>query len=358
MWELDELSVPVLLGYVRALPPDPLLTGVNFLPNREIDDIDFEYTVAAQKQVIMAGLQGFDAEAQIVGQQAAGQLVRGSLPPIKIKTVINEKAIIKYTTPRVGTRDQAFALDKVYGQVDDLVAGVQQRVEWLRIQALSQPLLTYNEGGRMMQFDYEFNKHFQFDLPTQKDAAGTDLSASLGPVWSDFTNSTPISDLLFMSQTMQETGFPPATIVMSNKAKTYLLRSKSIILEIRGKDSLATRVTSTELAGLLTEYELPAIETYDALVNRENADGTITSLRPLDDSRAILLPSISVGETIWGPTAESRRALIMSGISEMQSGVFVNTAATDDPVAEWIKAAALALPVIPQAHLVGQVELF
>src|SRR3954471_23636703 len=99
LWQLDEFKPPALLGFIRNIPTPQAFIGTRWLPNRVVNDLDFEYILGASKKPVMAHVMGFDSEAPIHGRPGLGERVRGELPPIKRKARFGEKEIIKFLAP-------------------------------------------------------------------------------------------------------------------------------------------------------------------------------------------------------------------------------------------------------------------
>lgn len=357
IWQLEELQPPLLLPYVRALMPPESYRASTWLPDRTHGDVEYQYVIGARNTPVMAHIMGWDSEAPIAGREAAGQKLFGELPPIKRKRRISEKEIIRFMTPRLGTTDQQDALRKLMGSIANLVASVQARVEWLRMQALSEDVLIYDEGGVKWQYDFGITDAYQIDLVTQTDGTGADVSADYGPSWSDPENATPVKDLMHLCDKMQdETGQRPTTLVCSRKYAGYLIDNASIKGWIYPTNAPDRPLLPGEVQGLFTRYDLPSIVTYDVTMNSEAHDGTTSMVRPLRQNRAVLLPPAAVGNTLWGPTAESR-ALIGTQYSQLAPGLWAGTYGVDEPPGEWSKVCAVAFPVLPDAHLLGQMTL-
>jgi hypothetical protein len=357
IWQLEELQPPLLLPYVRALLPPEAYQGSTWLPDRTHGDVEYQYAIGARQMPVMAHIMGWDSEAPIAGREAAGRKVFGELPPIKRKRRISEKEIIRFMTPRQGTSDQMDALRQLMGSIANLVASVQARVEWLRMQALSEDVLIYDEGGVKWQFDYGITDTYQIDLVTQTDGTGASVAADYGPAWSDVANATPVVDLMHLCDKMQdETGQRPTTLLCSRKYAGYLIDNASIKGWIYPTNAPDRPLLPSEVQSLFTRYDLPNIATYDVTVSAEAHDGSTSTVRPMRQNRAVLLPPGAVGNTLWGPTAESR-ALIGTAYSQMAPGLWASTYGVDEPPGEWSKVVAVAFPTMPDAHLLGQMTL-
>lgn len=348
LWELDLFQGPQFLGFVRSVPVPQEFRGAEVLPNQTVFDLEVEMIRGAKNRPVMAHVITFDAEAPIGGKPGLGERIMMELPPIKRKERISEKELIRFLTPRAGTPDVQAAIDGVYGVTRRLLDSVQARVEWLRWQALSEPTVAYDEGGVIVEFDYGFDADLQFDVG---------LDADLSDYWDDTVNADPIADLQHIQEVYQDkVGLPLATLWVSQKAVNYVLRNVKARELIRGSGAATAQLAPTELNTLLELYNLPTFRTYDTRVYNEALDGTISELRPLDYHKGVGVPAVSIGATLWGPTAESR-GLYGTALANEAPGVWAQLSVVDDPPTEWVKAAAVAFPSVSNADHVVQVNL-
>lgn len=359
LWELDEFQGATFLGYVRAVPVPAAFKAASWLPNRTIDDLAFEYIKGVRNKSVMAHVMGFDSEAPIEGRPALGERVTGELPPIKRKAKFTEKEIIRFLQPRAGTGDKQTAINSVYDITDRLLTSIQARVEWLRMQALSEDTVVYDEAGIQFAFDYGIDTNLQFVMSTGKDADADAVTGMTGKAWSDLAASNPLADLQAIDTVYNSRtgGERMATMVMSKKAFGYMQANANLRTMIRGANAPTAILSPAEVQNLLDQYGLPSIETYDVVTTKENADGTTTDARAMDETKAFMIPAGGVGETLWGPTAESRN-LIGTPLASKAPGIIAVTYGTEEPPAEWVKAAAVAFPTMPNAHLLAQAKLY
>lgn len=363
LWELDVFKPAQFLGFVRGVPAPEAFSGMNYLPNQTIFDLSFEYVLGSYSRPVMAHVLGFDSEAPIHGRPGVGAKVVGELPPIKRKSRIGEKEIIRFLAPRAGFPDQQAAIDQVYQGTADLLDAIQARVEWLRMQALSENTVIYDEAGVKFGFDYGFDDTFQISLnganPT--DGLGADVTArGFGKAWTDSANANPILDAQAICNDVEtKTGRRPVDWVMSRKAANMLLNNVAIKNMIRGAAAPSTILAQAELQTLFDLYNLPSVHTYDVIVQSEQADGSYVDVRPMAENKSFLLPAgfANGNKTLWGPTAESR-VLFGTALTGQAPGIWAETYGTTEPPAEWTKAAAVAFPSMPEANGVAQMRLY
>lgn len=363
LWELDAFKPGQFLGFVRGVPAPPAFAGTRWLPNQTIFDLNFEYVLGSFRRPVMAHVLGFDSEAPIHGRPGAGAKVTGELPPIKRKSKFGEKEIIRFLAPRAGTPDRQTAIDSVYQGTADLLDSIQARVEWLRMQALSENTVIYDESGVKFAFDFGLDDTFQINLlganPT--DGAGADVTTrGFGKAWTDTANANPILDLQAICNDVEtKTGRRPAEFVTSRKGANLLLNNVAIKNMIRGASAPSTILSQAEIQTLFDLYNLPTVVTYDVVVQSEQADGSYVDVRPMAENKSFLVPAgFSDGnKTLWGPTAESR-VLFGTALTGQAPGIWAETYGTTEPPAEWTKAAAVAFPSMPEANSIAQMQLY
>lgn len=363
LYELDEFKPGQFLGFVRSLPAPAAFKGVNYLPNRVINDLAFEYVLGAYRRPVMAHVMGYDSEAPLHGRRGSGAKVEGELPPIKRKRRIGEKEILRFLTPRAGTTDQQEAVNSVYVDTAELLDTIQARVEWLRMQALSEDTVLYDESGVTFSFDFGFDNEFQINLAgaggVARDGAGVDVSSEFGDPWTAIATANPVLDgQAIVNRVREKTGRTLAKWVMSQTKANLLYNNAAMKNMIRGSSAPDAILTQQEVNTLFSLYGIPPIETYDVVLQKENADGTYSDVRPLASNKSFLLPE-GFGEanrTLWGPTAESR-VLYGTALAGQAPGIWAETYGTTEPPAEYTKAAATAFPTIPEANVVAQVQL-
>lgn len=349
LWELEEFALPQFLGFVRNVPVPEQFQGNTWLPTRTVDDIEVSYTKGARDRRVMAKVIAYEAETPFGPKPGIGEKIELSLPPIKLKEKIGEREILRFKQPRAGTQDVQSAIDSIYDSATRLVQSIFARVEWLQMQAMSEETLAYADNGVLFEINYGIGK--QWNVNTD---------AALSTWWSDLVNSDPVKDLgVFRDYGIDTWGVPPAEIVMSRQAASYILANEKARALVRGTGTpVAGAILSDEEFTRITQlYNLPRIRTYDVQVEDEALDGTITTVRTMASDRAFLVPGSPVGETLWGPTAEAISELVGTTLSSLAPGVIAKTYGQPDPPIEFVKAAAVALPSLPSAELVQQVKL-
>lgn len=359
LYALEAFQPPVLLGFIRNLLAAPAYRSTEFAPDHTIDDISFEYLKGVDERPVMASVLSWDAEAPIGGRPGIGQRLTGELPPIKRKSRISEKEIIRrYYQPRAGTTDQQSAITAVYADLARHVASIQATAEWLTMQALTEPKVVYDEGGIKIQFDYGHPAAQRLNLQTHQDGNGATISSGFaGGLWTDKVNSTPLTDLMHIADWMEaKTGERPVKFLCDQATIVDLCGNAQIKGWTYAQNAPDRPMAPEEVNQTFQRYNLPTPDVYRVSVQKEAADGSLSTVYCTKPEKITLLPAQTVGERLWGPTAESR---VLQGTvySQQAPGIMGGTYYKDEPPSEWTKAAAVMFPTMPNIDKVVQVTV-
>lgn len=263
-----------------------------------------------------ASYRSFSTESE-VGTLEGGQTADGKLPPISIRTPVDEHqqlvlmnmddAIGEAFEKRARRNAQAVGSRFVLGQVEALVSGK----------------VTIQERGLSVVVDFGRKAAQTGTAPTLWNAAGAD----------------PISDLDGMRAVM---GKGISSIVMPRAILALLQTNEEIIkLVVQRGDNLPTRVSETDVRSLLREWGYGEVRVNEqTIVNRA---GVEQPLFPTD--RISMLSGSQFGSTLTGITAESLSQ--DNGISRAEAaGVFSGATHTHDPEGYNVLVSAIGLPVL------------
>lgn len=324
----DYITPAELTGYARAAAADLAInqfTLGQWLPNREVDDLEFRFTRGGDGLADAATFRAYDAESPI-GSRPGISRVTGELPAISRKIRLGE-----YERLRQRKLDDAVG-NAIMGDAERMVQSVAARLEVARGQALVTGKVTISENGVIAEADFGR-------------AAGHTVTAAAS--WATSTTDI-IGDLNTWRDTyVANTGEEPGTILTSRKIMGYMLRNdafRELVSTMVGTPSL---VTPDAVNATLSAHSLPSITTYDAQV-RVNGSAT----RVIADDKVLFLPAAGanqLGATLYGTTAESMEPEF--GLAGSEAGIVAGAYSTKDPVAVWTKAAAIALPVLANPDL-------
>jgi hypothetical protein len=326
-----------LTGYARAALADfPVnqFALAQWLPNRTIDDLLYRFTRGGEGLTEAATFRAYDTESPI-GKRPGVTRITGELPPISRKIRLGEYDRLRQRQATPAIRNA------ILDDTTRMVRAIAARLEMARGEALYTGKITLNENGVIATVDFG------------RKAGHTVTAATL---WSDLTNSKPITDLMSWRDTYVATnGQDPGAILTSRRVASLLLQNAQIKNVAYPSNSPASLVTQSTVTAVLEAFGLPPIHIYDAQVS---VSGTGTRVIP--DDRVMLLPAptgssdpggTDLGATLLGVTAESMEPDFGLDNESDQPGIVAGAYSTKDPVAVWTKAACIGLPVLANPDL-------
>lgn len=330
----DLVTPEELTGYVRTIPFGDLALS-RILPDRSVADTEFRYTVGNMVDVEAAQYRTFDTPAPI-GTRPGTSRKRGAIPPISRKMVVTEEEILRLRFMETG--DPSGIIRQIYDDAHTLTRGIQVRLELARGEAINTGKLSLNENGVVATVDYGR-------------LAGHNVVLTGTALWSDTTNSVPVTNLRAWVQTyIDNNGVRPGAILMSNAAVSNLLLNAQVRAMVANNQGVnPVLVTRDQLNAVLGSFDLPPIVVIDT---KYNVAGTMVPVLPAN--RVVMVPPTSepLGHTLFGVTAEAMR---LAGIGRLAASVAPGIVAvvedTFDPVHTWTKAAGLALPLLANPNL-------
>lgn len=329
----DVFNTTELINYYKERQITPML-GESLFPERKIEDIEFDMILGSGGLPVSASVHAFDTKTQMASREAIEKGV-ASLALIKRQMKIAEKEIIKVQNPR-NNAELKYVLSQLYNDSEKLVQAIKVRVEAMRMEVVSTGKLKIEENGVKVTLDY--------GIPTANKKSFN---------WTDPATSKPLDDLTTLADAIEDTSVRPARALTSRKLARAICNSHSVRAAIHGVNSDKI-VSLAQLNELLEQLNLPQIVTYEGKYKIEGAKGFITK-RYFPDNIIAMFGDGPLGETIYGLTAEEVK-LIGDGkmdMAEMVDKIFVGTYTSIDPVGEFTKAAATALPSLPHGEELG-----
>jgi hypothetical protein len=334
---LELFSQKEILNYLQNRQY-PVLLGASLFPEVKKQSLEFDLIKGAGRTPVIASVHAFDTESEIGSREASKMALELAL--IKRKMQLTEKEIVALENPR-NQAEQNYLMQNVYNDIDVLVAGVNARIEAMRMEVLAKGTVTLAENGLSASVDY--------GVPDEnKEAlAGTD-------VWTDTTNSDPIGDIQRWANSLP---IAPTRALTSNTVLAALLAHPAVKAAMFGTNS-GRMVTRGELNAFLQTNGLPPIATYDQKYRKQEANGTYTTHRYFPENAFVMFGDGALGETLFGPTPEEIRltrdpSIDITKVGNVLAMVYEENV---DPVSTWTKAVATALPSFPAADEVFQAQ--
>lgn len=328
----DFLTDQALQDYVQNREY-PLTVGDGLFPNDRTEEFEIKYLLGSNAAPVSASVHAYDTEAQVGSRDGLEEM---SMEPalIKRKIKMGERLIKAMTQARTDAEVQR-VIDRIYNDVDNMVNSVRTRIERMRFEAISTGKLVLNENGFKGEIDYGV---------TEEQRKTVDIP------WSD-KSANPLDDIDdFVNKVVELSGVTPERILTSRKVFNALKRHDSVRKGIFGVNS-ARLVTNAELNAFLQEQGLPAIATEDRVYREQLNNGQYVTRRFFPENGFVLLPSGELGKTVHGVTPEEANMRYMKTAEFQNFGnIVAQIYSTNDPVARWTKAVALAMPSFPTAN--------
>jgi len=323
-----------LINYFKERKIAPML-GESLFPERKIQDIEFDMILGSGGLPVSAEVHAFDTKTQLASREAIEKGV-ASLALIKRQIKVTEKELIKIQNPRTDT-ELAFVLSQLYNDSEKLVEAVKVRVEAMRMEVLSSGKLKIEENEVKVTLDY-----------------GVPSANKKSFNWSVLTTVKPLDDLTTLADAVENTsGTRPTRALTSRKIVRAICSSDSVRSAIHGVNSDKI-VTLAQLNELLVQSDLPQLVAYEGKYKKEAAKGFNTIRYFPENAISMFGPEI-LGETIYGLTAEEVKLIGDGNMdqAEMVGNIFVGAYTSIDPVGEFTKAVATALPSFPGGEELG-----
>lgn len=335
----EVVSPAELTGFARAAQEDFEMTQgtlARWLPNTTTTDVVVRTLVGVDGSGELAQYRAFDAETPI-GSGGSAERKVFELLPLGLKERISE-----YEQIRAMGRDAgALILGGAENATRRVVRAIVNRLEIARGQALEDGQVVINENGvvQTVSFSRPVGNEVVADVP-----------------WDD-SGASPIEDLIGWVEYYADAnnGATPGAIVTSKRVLSALQRSADIRQLVATMAGTPDIVSVDLVNNVLSSYSLPPIYLYDRKVKGQ---------RVTSDSKVFLLPapvdpnngSNELGATFVGPTLEAAEPEYGIGTVD-QPGIAVGVWKTRDPIAAWVHANAVALPVLvnPVASFVAEV---
>lgn len=313
-----------ILNYLKERKFKAMM-GEELFPEVKKQSLKFDVLTNNSKTPVTASVHAFNTEAEIGTREAEKMAIEACL--IKRKMQLKEEDIIALQAPR-DAAEREYLMKNVYNDIENLVQSVRARIERMRMEIIATGKVSLDENGVKITVDY--------GVPDENKISNVD--------W-DLETANPIQDLINWRNKLDTA---PGRILTSNTVLAKILSNKAVVNAIFGKDS--SRIASVgELNNYLNQLQLPSIYTYDEKYRKEKANGKgYDKLRYFPEDALVMMPSETLGETLYGPTAEEIRlkgdpTVDIRTIGKILAMVYDET---KDPVGTWEKAVATAIPAL------------
>lgn len=321
-----------LQGFVRTVleeQEENRFVLSQFLPNLNIDDIEYRITNSDLIDEDAAMVRSWDSESPIGSRQGLRRLV-GELPPISKKIRLGEEERLRLHALQRGG-DNAEIIRALFDDAAKMARSVAARVEMFRGEVLTNAEITINENG----------------VVTDPIVFGRRASHTVAPgtLWSNTGAATPVqNEQAWVREYVKTNGFRPGLALVSEEIVNNLLLNAQYRGLAAQNGITPTFLSLTGLNQIRATFNLPPLVNYDVNVRVGGVHQ-----RVIPDGKLIYLPPAGtpLGRTLFGTTAEALELAGATQIAQDQApGMVAVIEKTFDPVATWTKAVAIALPTL------------
>lgn len=325
-----------VISYIKNREFQPLL-GETLFPERKTPSLDWDLLVGANSAPVSASVHAFDTETEIASREAQKMALEGLL--IKRKIPMSEKQIAALMNPRTN-EEKAYLENEVFNDAFKMAEAVRTRVEAMRMEVLATGKLVIDENNVKTTLDYGVSSKNQEVLSTKK--------------WYDDT-ANPIEDIQKWADALD---IAPTRALTSSKIVRMLLKHPNVIKAVFGSNNTGRMMTLQELNDYFQQSGLPVFAINNKKYRVQQANGLYTTKPFFPDNKLVLFGDDTLGETLYGPTAEEVR-LVNNPAVDVQSVGNICVTVYDrntDPVVTETKAAAYAGIAFPEAANVFQAQ--
>lgn len=289
---------------------------------------------------VAADVVSYDSKAPRKTRNIVSRL-SGDIPKIDIAREKGESELNEYAQLKVyaNTTEGAQALlDFIYDDVEFCFKGVNARLEWLSLRALSLGKITLdstNNNGIVTETAVDFM------VPTANKGGAT-------VAWTTSVTATPIKDIKIRVKAAKAAGYKLGVAWMDQDTFDNMVATAEVqkamaswaVNAVSGQSAPDLAVVNSYMA----KNNLPKVVIIDSYVMIEKADGTQTSVAPFEAGVVSFTPDAVVGNTFHAPLAAE--SVEGSAATKAKRGhVLISKFSNEEPLVEITKGSANAFPV-------------
>jgi hypothetical protein len=329
----DLVNAKEIATYYQNNPSNKVpYLGATLFPAKKQLGLDLSWIKGANGLPVALMPSAFDAKATLRDRVGFSK-IETEMPFFREAMRIGEKERQELNKAASASNSQYLMplIQRIYDDVNGLVAGADVNNERMRMQLLSTGKIAITANRVDYDYDYKFSDdHKETLLLTAR--------------WSNLESSTPVQDILRWQKVVEDnSGEKPTRAICTLKTWSYLMANKSIRLDINpigGSNIIMTDV-------MLKQYLQTKLGLTVAIYNKKYAlqDGTTHQFFP--DDVFTLIPESNLGNTYFGTTPEESD--LMSGNTDAQvqivnTGVAITTVKEPHPVNVQTIVSEIALP--------------
>lgn len=325
---IDEILIDEeLIRYANRQTQEPLQLA-KFFPEKKKASLDLKMFKGANNAPVSAEVHAFDSETQLADYDDATFDI-AQLLLIKRQYHIGEELLIRLNHTNSDAIKQEIK-QEIYDHVNLLVQSVMVRFERMRAELLQTGKLKINENNVKATVDYK--------MPATHLVTGD---------WSQ-DSAEPLKDIEGWCDIVEDTsGIRPSQALTRRAKMRELLNHVKVRKAVWGSD-YDRPVSVSRYNTFAQEEGYPIIGVYEGYYRQQLPSGKKVVKKYIDEKSFILLPSDTIGDTFYGPTAEEVELSKDPAIDVSENNyITLTTYRNPDSPAKFIKATATGLPSAP-----------
>lgn len=240
--QLDEFNPSALTTFVSGVETAEFRLSSVF-PEEKVYDDEYVFDVIKASANLASKITGFNASAPIRGREGLDQ-IRGDVTKIQDSLYFDEKDYRHIASPQLGTDQRETRIKKIYGDMGQLVNGVDYMLEYMRAKLVYEGKFKYKNPETQVEVELELER-----------PEGSDIIVANS--W-DNDDSDPIADLraALKQYRKQNNQLSPERIDISQEVESALMMSPAIRKAIYGETGVGI-VSPDELQAVFAKLQLP-----------------------------------------------------------------------------------------------------
>lgn len=314
----------------------------DFFPARQTPYLKYETLIGSYGNPVMADVVAENVPAPIKRRPVTKKLA-GDIPPIKTSRPMKESDLNDYNQFKAYADDSLKKeINKlIFGDVKFCYDGVNSRLEWLALRAMSQTyiaLTTTNNAGIITTSNIDYQM-----LTARKNTVSVIWSAAVG-------TTKPITDFLAAKAEATALGIELKYAIMDATDWGYFQASTQVQEYCLGYMVGGTKVplapTKAVVDAMLIGQELPQIIVVNQKLKAEDRDNTQTTETPWVTGHVLLVSQLNLGDMFFGPIADETNPP-KQAIQTKNNGVLIQKYSDVNPITEWTLGITNAFPSWP-----------
>lgn len=328
----DLVNAKNIAAYYQNNPSNQVpYLGATLFPTKKQLGLDLGWIKGSNGLPVALKPAEFDTKAT-VRDRIGFREIKTEMPFFRESMKVGEKDRQQLNTLLASNLDEMTktVIANIYDDISNLVNGANVQPERMIMQLLSTGKIRITAD----RLDYDYDYKMQNDH--KEVLAG-------GAQWSS-PDSMPILDIMRWQETVEEnTGTRPTSAIMTRKTWGYLMKHKSILLDMNPLGGQNIIMTDA----MLKQYLQTKLNLSVAIYNKKyiDEDGVKKNFYP--DDYFTLIPDGNLGRTYYGTTPEESDLMTGQSSADVQivnTGVAITTYKENDPVNVVTKVSEIVLP--------------